>query len=94
MQQIKKKKKGSKIIFFILKDIIQKRLKNSFFYIFNAKRQKKSEKIIYAKVQLLKRPIQYKIDVNEDDLRSMNIPIPNGNLRISNLKRSKPAQFF
>jgi hypothetical protein len=85
-----KKKNSSKIIFLILKDMINKRLKSALFFISNVKRTVKSEKIIYAKVQMLKRPIQYKIDVNEDDLKSMNIPFPSNTsnlLKISKIKR-------
>ena len=86
----KEKKKSSKMIFLILKEMVLKRNKNSFFKIQKVKRVKKTEKILYAKVKLLKRPIQYTMEVNQDDLRSMNIPIPNNQLRIN---KSQPNFF-
>lgn len=90
VKEKKQKKKSSKMIFLILKEMILKRLKNSIFKIQNVKRKKKSEKILYAKVKILKRPIQYTMEVNQDDLRSMNIPIPNNQLRIN---KSQPNFF-
>ena len=78
------------MIFLILKEMVLKRNKNSFFKIQKVKRVKKTEKILYAKVKLLKRPIQYTMEVNQDDLRSMNIPIPNNQLRIN---KSQPNFF-
>ena len=64
-REAKIKKNGMKMLLFVLDHIIKKKLKEIFYKILQKKKLlKKKEKIIYGKIQYLKRPKYYKLGNN------------------------------